>query len=78
MFADDFRQPVSIDDAPAGHLCEWCGKPAIYQLTVTGGRHHNEEGFFCQTCGEQFARTVADSLSRAITADTVGSRSGQL
>lgn len=70
MFTDDFRQPVAIDNAPTGHLCEWCRKPAVYQLTELGGKHHNEEGFFCQACGEQFARTVADSLSRVITADT--------
>lgn len=70
MFAYDFRQPVSLDDVPPGRSCEWCGKPAIYQLTVLGGIHHNEEGFFCQACGEEFARTVADSLSRVIAADT--------
>ena len=69
MFAYDFRQPVSLDDVPPGRLCEWCGKPAIYQLTALGGIHHNEEGLFCQTCGEQFARAVADSLSRVITAE---------
>ena len=60
----DFRQPVSIDDAPDGEICEWCGKPAVYQLTALGGMHHNEEGFFCRRCSEAFVRAVASSLSR--------------
>lgn len=70
MLGYDFRQPVSIDNAPRGRVCEWCGKPAVYQLTALGGKHHNEEGLFCQACGEQFARTIADSLSRVVTAET--------
>ena len=70
MIAYDLRQPVSLDEAPAGSFCKWCGKPAIYQLTAVGDIHHNEEGFFCQTCGEEFTRTVADSLNRVITTDT--------
>ena len=70
MFTDDFRHPVSLEDAPPGHVCEWCGKPAIYQLTSLGGIHHNEEGLFCQECGEQFARTMADSLNRVMTVET--------
>ena len=70
MFASDFRQPVSFDDVPPGRLCEWCGKPAIYHFTVLGGIRQNEEGCFCRKCGEEFARTVADSLSRVITAET--------
>lgn len=66
MIAYDFHQPVSIDDVPAGRVCEWCGQPAVYQLTALGGRHHNEERFFCQECGEQFVRAVADSTNHAV------------
>jgi hypothetical protein len=69
MFNHDFRQPVSLDDAPPSSRCEWCGKPAVYQLTALGGLHHNQAGCFCQACSEEFTRTVADSLSRVITAD---------
>lgn len=66
----DFRLPVSIDLAPAGEICEWCGKPATYQLTALGGMHHNESGFFCCQCSEAFVRAVASSLSREVTAET--------
>lgn len=69
MFACDFHQPVSLDGAPPGCLCEWYGKPAIYHFTVPEGIRQHERGAFCQTYGEQFARTVADSLSRVITAE---------
>lgn len=69
MFSSDFRQPVMIDEAPTGHGCEWCGKPARYQLTALGGMHHNEEGMFCQACAQEFARAVAESLSRVMTPD---------
>jgi len=68
-----FRLPITIDSAPKGHLCEWCGKTAVHQLTVNGGINHNEEGFFCQACGEEFARANADLLSRVITVDTPAS-----
>ncbi len=70
MLNNDFRSPVTIDDAPPGSLCEWCGKPAIYQLLVTGGQCHNEEGRFCAKCGEEFVRTVADSLNRLNITET--------
>jgi len=69
MLNNEFRQPVSVDFAPEGRLCEWCGKPAVHQLTGLGGTHHNEGGFFCQACGEEFVRAIASSLSRVITAD---------
>jgi hypothetical protein len=65
----DFRQPLSIDHAHSTRHCEWCGKPAVYQLTAMGGVHHNEEGFFCQACSEEFVRVVADSLDREITTE---------
>jgi hypothetical protein len=70
MLGNEFRSPVAVDAAPAGSHCEWCGKPAIYQLMVIGGKHHNEAGRFCQKCGEEFVRAVAESLSRVLTAET--------
>jgi hypothetical protein len=65
----DFRQPVTIDVAPAGEICEWCGKPAVHQLMALGGEHHNESGFFCRQCGEAFVRAVASSVSREVTTE---------
>jgi hypothetical protein len=64
MLENEFRQPVSVDFAPVGSVCEWCGKPAIEQLTVIGGKNHNEGGFFCNACGAEFVRTVAESLTK--------------
>ncbi|MEO8973025.1 MAG: hypothetical protein ABI406_15680 [Ktedonobacteraceae bacterium] len=64
MLDNEFSRPVSVDDTPVGSHCEWCDRPAIYQLLVTGGKHHNEEGRFCARCGEEFIRSVADSLSK--------------
>lgn len=58
----EFQQPVSIDDAPAGSICEWCGKPATHQLTAIGGTFHNESGFFCELCGAEYIRTVTNDL----------------
>ncbi len=63
MLDHAFRLPISVDYAPEGRLCAWCGQPAVHQLTAIGGINHNEGGFFCQACSEEFARTVADSLS---------------
>jgi hypothetical protein len=51
---NEFRQPVSIDFAPAGSVCEWCGKPAAQALIVLGGRSHNDGGYFCSVCGKEF------------------------
>lgn len=70
MSSNEFRGPVSVDDAPAGSHCEWCGKPAIYQLMAIGGKHHNESGRFCRECGEEFIRAVDDSLNRVMTTAT--------
>lgn len=70
MSDNEFRRPVVVDAAPAGSHCEWCGKPAIYQLVAIGGKHHNEEGRFCRKCGEEFILAVAESLSRVLTAET--------
>ena len=64
MLDNEFRRPVSVDFAPVGSVCEWCGKPAIEQLTIIGGKNHNEGGFFCSACGAEFARTVADFLTK--------------
>jgi hypothetical protein len=71
---NEFRQPVSVDDAPAGSVCEWCGKPAVRQLIAQGGAHHNEGGFFCEQCSEAFVRTVASSMSREVKADTTATK----
>lgn len=65
MFNHDFYQPVSVEEAPPAHRCEWCGEPAVYRLTALGGARHNEAGFFCRECGEAFIRIAADSLGRA-------------
>jgi len=61
---NEFRRPFSIDFAPRGSLCEWCGKPAEQQLTAIGGIFHNESGLFCRPCGEQFSLVVINSLSK--------------
>ncbi len=70
MSTNNFRQQVAIDQAPPRHSCEWCGHPAVYQMTALGGPNHNDTGLFCQACGEEFVHAVADTLDRVITADT--------
>nr|HET6902810.1 hypothetical protein [Ktedonobacteraceae bacterium] len=70
LSGNEFRSPVAIDDAPVGSSCEWCGKPAIFQLIAIGGKYHNKEGRFCRQCGDEFILTVAESLSRVLTAET--------
>lgn len=70
MLGNEFRNPVTVDEAPANSRCEWCGEPAVYLLLATGGQYHNQEGCFCATCGEEFVRNVADSLNKVITAET--------
>jgi hypothetical protein len=70
----ELRQPVSIDFAPVGSVCEWCGKPALQTLTVIGGRGHNERGYFCSGCGKEFIRIVASDLRREIPAETAAAR----
>jgi bacterioferritin-associated ferredoxin len=67
---NEFRQPVSIDFAPVGSVCEWCRKPALQTLTVAGGLGHNESGYFCGSCGREFIRVVASDLRREIPAET--------
>ncbi len=63
------RQPICLDIAPQGSVCEWCGKPAEHQLTAPGGLDHQEYIFLCRHCGQEFVRTVASSLSREIPAE---------
>ncbi len=59
---NEFRRPISVDFAPRGSFCEWCGKPAERQLTAIGGTYHNESGLFCRSCGERFSQAVTNSL----------------
>jgi hypothetical protein len=68
------RQPVSIDFAPRGSVCEWCGKPAENALTVVGGKGHNESGYFCGSCSREFIRVVASDLLREVSAETSSPR----
>lgn len=76
MSENEFRQPVSIDFAPGGSVCEWCGKPATQQLTVIGGRSHNDSGYFCDTCAAEYARSVAESMTRVLTPEeAIGTQS---
>ena len=65
MSYNEFRRPVSVDSAPRGSMCEWCGKPAEQQLTAIGGSYHNDGGLFCRPCGEKFAQAVANSIVAA-------------
>ncbi len=60
---NEFFQPVSVDTAPKGSRCEWCGEPAERQLTAIGGLYHNDGGLFCRPCGEKFTQAVVNSLS---------------
>lgn len=70
MVDHEFRRPICIDDAPAGNVCAWCGKPAIYQLTAIGGRAHNEEGYYCRECATHYTIALADALTRVVTAES--------
>jgi hypothetical protein len=58
MQYNTFYQPVSRDFVPQGRRCEWCGQPAVQQLTALGGLHHNQSGCFCLACGKAFTRIV--------------------
>ena len=61
MSNNTFYQPISVERAPQGHRCEWCNRLAVQQLTAIGGVHHNQAGFFCEECGEEFAHAVCQS-----------------
>ena len=63
MPINEFRRPVSVDFAPQGSSCEWCGKPAVRQLTAIGGSYHNESGIFCRPCGEKFSQAVMNAAT---------------
>jgi len=69
MLDNAFRRPISVDRAPEGYLCDWCRKPAVHQLTAIGGIYHNQGGYFCHGCGEDFARAVVESMSSIVTVD---------
>ncbi len=64
---NEFRQPLSIDEAPEGSTCDWCGKPAEHRFIILGGTFQNESGLFCHLCGEAFVCAVASSLRREVT-----------
>jgi len=63
MLNNAFCQPISVDTAPEGHFCDMCNKLAVHHLTAIGGVHHNQAGYFCQGCGEDFANAVELTLS---------------
>ncbi len=58
--SQNFNSNISVDCAPKGKLCDGkdCGRPALYHLTVIGGRFHNISGLFCGFCSEVFAGWV--------------------
>jgi hypothetical protein len=78
MVENEFGQSVSMDFAPEGSVCAWCGKPAVEQLTAIGGKRHNEGGYFCHACGEQFIRDVADPKSRVVSPEASAERAALL
>ena len=41
-------------------------KPAVYQLVVTGGKRHNEEGRFCSHVAKHLFSAVAESLQQSL------------
>jgi len=64
MLNNTFCQPISVDSVPEGRRCDWCNKPAAHQLTAIGGPMHNQGGYFCQRCGEEFAHAVNRSMRK--------------
>ncbi len=69
MAQNEFMQSVSVDGVPRGSRCEWCGKPAVVQLTAIGGLSHNESGLFCHSCGEEFKRAVINISGMSSSVD---------
>ena len=74
MLDNEFGQSVTMDFAPEGSVCEWCGQRAVEQLRVIGGKRHNEGGYFCHACGEKFIQTVADPKSRVASVEAGAER----
>ena len=68
---NEFRQPLSIEQAPQGSFCEWCGKPAEHHFIVLGATSRQESGLFCRACGEAFVCAVASSLYREVSPEEV-------
>lgn len=64
---NELRHPLTIDEAPEGSVCEWCGKPAKHRITQLDGTYNNESGLFCRLCGEAFVCAFASSLCREVT-----------
>ena len=62
MKQSTFYQPVSWDIVPPNRRCEWCGQPAVQQLTALGGLHHNQGGYFCLACGKAFVRILRNQM----------------
>ena len=60
MATNEFSRPVSVDFAPRGSICEWCGSSAERRLTAIGGSFHNKSGLFCRACGEKFFQAVVN------------------
>lgn len=63
MPSNEFNRPVSVDFAPQGSLCEWCGNLAERQITAIGGSFHNKSGLFCRSCGDKFAENIANAVT---------------
>jgi DNA-directed RNA polymerase subunit RPC12/RpoP len=78
MLEHECGQSVSLDFAPEGSVCEWCGKPAVERLTAIGRKSHHEGGYFCHACGEQFMRDVADPKRRVVSPATSAERAALL
>ncbi|HLZ59968.1 MAG TPA: hypothetical protein VKR06_23720 [Ktedonosporobacter sp.] len=72
MKQSTFYQPISRDTAPPSRHCEWCGQPAVQQLTALGGLRHNQGGYFCLSCGKAFVRIVSDQA--VYSAGALGNR----
>jgi hypothetical protein len=67
MFINEFNRPFSKELISDGKECEWCDKPAVQHLIAISGTHHNAEGVFCHSCGEQFSRAISEQFSQTIT-----------
>jgi hypothetical protein len=75
MSNNEFHRPYSVDFAPRGSRCEWCGNPAERQLTAIGGSFHNDGALFCRDCGEKFALAVTNAAQiKSVTDSGLNSR----